>query len=60
MFSKALLKTMGHCVNLSSLNQKVLCLHKEDVIIKFNIVAGLKFPTTTGRFMVLPEVTKGN
>ena len=54
VFGKALLKTTGLCVNLSSLNRKVLCLHKEDVIIKFDIVAGLKFPTTTGQFMVLP------
>ena len=60
MFGEALPKTTGLCVNLSSYNRKVLCLHKEDVIIKFNIVAGLKFPTTTGRFMVLPEVTKGD
>ena len=54
MLGKALPKTMGLCVDLSSLNRKVLCLHKEDVIIKFDIVAGLKFPTTTGWIMVLP------
>ena len=57
MLGKALPKTMGLCVDLSSLNQKVLCLHKKDVIIKFDIVAGLKFPKITGQFMVLPEET---
>ena len=54
MLGKALPKTMGLCVDLSSLNRKVLCLHKEDVFIWFDIVAGLKFPATTGRLMVLP------
>ena len=60
MFGEALLKTTGLCVDLSSYNQKVLCLHKEDVLIRFDIVAGSDAPTTTGRFMVLPEVTQGN
>ena len=59
-FGEALLKSIGLCVDLSSYDQKVLCLLKEDVIIKFDIVAGLKFPTTTGRIVVLPEVTNGN
>ena len=54
VFGEALLKTIGLCVYLSSYNWKVLFLHKEDVIIKFDIVAGLKFSTITGWFMVLP------
>ena len=54
VLGKALPKTTGLCVDLSSLNWKVFCLHKEDVIIKVDIVAGLKFPTTTGQFIVLP------
>ena len=58
MFGEALLKTIGLCVNLSSYNRKVLCLHKEDVIIEFDIVAGSDAPTTNGQFVVLPEVTK--
>ena len=60
VFGEALLKTIGLCVDLSSYNRKVLCLHKEDVIIKFDIFAGLMIPTTTGWIVVLPEVTKGN
>ena len=40
VFGEALLKTNGLCVDLSSYNRKVLCLHKEDVLIKFYIVAG--------------------
>jgi len=60
MFGKSLLKTIGLCDDFSSYNWKVLCLHKEDVIIRFNIVAGLMIPTTTGQIVVLPEVTKGN
>ena len=59
-FREALLKTIGLSVNLSSYNRKVLCLHKEDVIIEFYIVAGLMIPTTTRRIVVLPEVTKEN
>ena len=43
VFGEALLKTTRLCVNLSSFNWKVLCLHKEDVIIKFDIVAKLSF-----------------
>ena len=60
MFGKALLKTTGICVDLSSYNRKVLCLHKEDVNIEFDIVAGSDAPTTNGWFVVLPEVTQGN
>ena len=40
MFGEALLKTIGLCVNLSSYNWKVLCLHKEDVFIMFDILVG--------------------
>ena len=57
VFGEALLKTIGLCVNLSSYNQKVLCLHKEDVIIRFDIVAGSDVPSPTGWSEVLPEVT---
>ena len=53
VLGEALLKTTGLCVDLSSLNRKVLCLHKEDVFIKFDIVAGWKFHTTTGQCVVL-------
>ena len=60
MFGEALHKTTGLCVNLSSYNRKVLCLHKEDVFIRFDIVAGSDAPPTTGRIVVLPEVTRGN
>ena len=54
VFGKALFKTIGLCVDLSSYDRKVCCLLKEDVIIKFDIVAGLKFPTTTGGIVDLP------
>ncbi len=60
VFGEALLKTTELCVYLSSYNRKVLCLHKEDVIIQFDIVACLMIPTTTGMIMVLPEVTREN
>ena len=59
VFGETLLKIIGLCVNLSSYNWKILCLHKEDVIIEFYIVAGLMFPTITRQIMVLTEVTKG-
>ena len=58
VFGEVLLKTTGLCVNLSSYNKKVLCLHTEDIFIRFDIVAGSDAPTTNGRFVVLPEVTK--
>ena len=54
MFGEALLKSKGLCVDLSSYNQKVLCLHKEDVFIWFDIIAGLKFPAITGQWLVPP------
>ena len=57
MFGEALPKTTGLCVNLSSYNRKVLCLHKEDVFIRFDIVAGSDVPSTIGRIEVLLEVT---
>ena len=57
MLGEALLKTIGLCINLSSYNRKVLCLHKEDVIIGFDIVAGSDVPSTIGWIKVLPEVT---
>ena len=60
MFGEALLKTTGLCVDLSSYNRKVLCLHKEDFLIRFNIVAGSDVPLTNGQIVVLPEVTRGN
>ena len=60
VFGEALLKTTGLCVNLSSYNQKVLCLHKEDVFIRFDIVAGSDVPSTIRQIKVLPEVTSGN
>ena len=60
MFGEALLKTIGLCVNLSSYNWKVLCLLKEDILIRFNIVVGSDTPPTTGWIVVLPEVTRGN
>ena len=41
-------------------NSKVLCLLKEDILLRFNIVAGSDAPTTTSRIVVLPEVTEGN
>ena len=53
MLVTALLKSTGLCVDLSSYNRKVLCLHKEDVIIEFDIVAGLMIPITIGRIVVL-------
>ena len=57
VFGEALLKTIGLCVDLSSYNRKVLCLFKEDVLIKFDIVAGSDIPSTIKRINVLPEVT---
>ena len=60
VFGEALLKTIGLCVNLSSYNSKVLCLLKEDILLRFNIVAGSDTPPTTGQIVVLPKVTRGN
>ena len=60
MFGEALLKTIGLCVNLSSYNRKVLWFLKEDVLIRFDIVADSDAPPTTGWIVVLPEVTRGN
>ena len=40
VFGEALFKTIGLCVDLSSYNQKVLCQLKEDILIRFDIVAG--------------------
>ena len=57
MFGEAILKPIGFCVNLSSYNRNVLCLHKEDVIIGFEIVTGFDVPTTIRQIEVLPEVT---
>ena len=52
VFGKALLKTLGLCIDL--------CLHKEDVFIRFDIVAGSDAPPTTWQIVVLPEVIRGN
>ena len=40
VFGEALFKTIGLCVDLSSYNRKVLCQLKEDIPIRFDIVAG--------------------
>ena len=60
VFGEALLKTIGLCVSLSSYNSKVLCLLKEDILLRFNIVACSDTPPTTGQIVVLPKVTRGN
>ena len=60
VFGEALLKTTGLCVDLSSYNRKILCLHKEDVFIRFDIVAGSDVPSNTGRISMLQVMQDEN